>query len=352
MQSLSADDSEWADRSRHWSHQPSRSKDRRFRRRPPGDPLILAGHGVSLRIEAGTLLIRNGFTHYPQKRETYRYFKGDADLPPRIIVLDGSGSITFDVLTWLNEQRLPLVKVDWTGNAITVISGDSFAANRHRAAWQAETRKRMEFCNTLIAKKIEGCVLTLEKSLRRSDPWEKAMQRAYADLSRLELDPPKDVGALRTLEANSAATYFRAWRSSPLRWRESSRHPIPEDWRSVGSRTSRFNLAGNRNASHPVNAILNYGYAVLQSQVQIKAVADGYDPMLGIMHYERDGSPAFVFDLMEPERPKVDRAVLEFLKLEPLHPADFTIREDGVVRLNPELARTVSGLAARGAQAG
>ncbi len=26
----------------------------------------------------------------------------------------------------------------------------------------------------------------------------------------------------------------------------------------------------------------------------------------------RDGAPAFVFDMMEPERPKVDRAVLEF----------------------------------------
>jgi len=29
------------------------------------------------------------------------------------------------------------------------------------------------------------------------------------------------------------------------------------------------------------------------------------------------------------ERPKVDRAVLRFLKGEALHPADFTIREDG-----------------------
>jgi CRISPR-associated protein Cas1 len=86
---------------------------------------------------------------------------------------------------------------------------------------------------------------------------------------------------------------------------------------------------------------MNYAYAVLQSQVQIKAVADGYDPMLGIMHYERDRSPAFVFDLMEPERPGVDRAVLAFLKSEALQPADFTIREDGVVRLNPELARGV-----------
>jgi CRISP-associated protein Cas1 len=44
---------------------------------------------------------------------------------------------------------------------------------------------------------------------------------------------------------------------------------------------------------------------------------------------------------MEPERPKVDRAIIEFLKTETLHPADFVIRTDGVVRLNPQLARHV-----------
>ena len=93
-----------------------------------------------------------------------------------------------------------------------------------------------------------------------------------------------------------------------------------------------------------MNAILNYAYAILQSEVQIKTVTDGYDPMLGIMHYERDGSPAFVFDMMEPERPKIDRAVLAFLKSETLHPGDFTIRNDGLVRLNPDMARTVTRL--------
>ena len=90
---------------------------------------------------------------------------------------------------------------------------------------------------------------------------------------------------------------------------------------------------------------LNYAYAVLQSQVQVQVVSEGYDPILGIMHHERDGAPAFVFDMMEPKRPKVDRAVLSFLKSEALHPADFTLREDGVVRLNPELARRVAGVA-------
>src|ERR1700722_8118853 len=334
---VAGNDSEWADRSRHWSHQPSRSKDKRFRRQPSRDPLILAGHGVSLQIDAGTLLVRNGFTHYPQKQKTYRFFKGDPDLPPRIIVLDGSGSITFDVLTWLNEQKLPLVKIDWTGNAVTVISGDSFAANRDRVAWQAEPRsnrrKRMEFCNALIAKKIDGCIETLESSLRRSEVWDKAMRRARDDLVRLAKAPPQTVDALRLLEAQSAVTYFRAWHTTSLLWRASARHPIPDEWRTVGPRYSRFYAAGSRHAAHPVNAILNYAYAVLQSRVQIELITNGYDPMLGIMHSDRDDAPAFVLDMMEPDRPKVDRAVLAFLKCSQLHPADFLIQDDGVVRL-------------------
>jgi hypothetical protein len=45
-----------------------------------------------------------------------------------------------------------------------------------------------------------------------------------------------------------------------------------------------------------------------------------------------DGSSKFVSDLMEPERPKVDRAVLDFVKATVFDPSDFTIRSDGVVR--------------------
>ncbi len=61
------------------------------------------------------------------------------------------------------------------------------------------------------------------------------------------------------------------------------------------------------------------------------------------MYHDRDGAPALVFDMMEPERPKVDRAVLAFLRSDALQSCDFTIREDGVVRLNPELARSGVG---------
>lgn len=59
------------------------------------------------------------------------------------------------------------------------------------------------------------------------------------------------------------------------------------------------------------------------------------------MHENSDGSSKFIFDLMEPERPKADCAVPDFVKVHVFDPADFVIRSDGVCRLNPEIARTV-----------
>jgi CRISPR/Cas system-associated endonuclease Cas1 len=130
-----------------------------------------------------------------------------------------------------------------------------------------------------------------------------------------------------------------------LKWVATGRKPIPASWQTIGSRTSLYKLAGNRNAAHPVNAMLNYAYAILESQVRIKLVSEGFDPTQGIMHETREGSSAFIFDMMEPERPKVDRALLKFLRANTLHPADFTIRADGVCRLNPEMARRLAMLA-------
>jgi CRISPR/Cas system-associated endonuclease Cas1 len=88
--------------------------------------------------------------------------------------------------------------------------------------------------------------------------------------------------------------------------------------------------------------MLNYAYAILDSQIRIQLVSEGYDPTLGIMHESREGSSAFVFDIMEPERPKVDRRILEFVRKHTLHAADFVIQSDGVCRLNPAMARLVA----------
>ena len=56
-------------------------------------------------------------------------------------------------------------------------------------------------------------------------------------------------------------------------------------------------------------------------------------------------SPAFALDHMEPMRPVVDRAVLQLINETTFTGADFVIQNDGVCRMNPELARRVAQLA-------
>jgi CRISP-associated protein Cas1 len=227
------DDIAWASRSGIWQSRVTKGSARRTKRAKAHPALILAGHGVSMRIENGALTIQNGFTHYPQKREIIRYFCGDVALPERIILLDGSGSISFDVLSWLAEQKVSLIRIDWKGDIVCVAGTSGYSANHFRLRWQLDTREnpgqRIEFCRSLITRKIEASIVTLEKSVPRSDKWERAMKSAYAALSRLDENPPEIISELRVLEANCAASYFRSWVGMPIKWRGTSRRPIPDN---------------------------------------------------------------------------------------------------------------------------
>jgi hypothetical protein len=67
---------------------------------------------------------------------------------------------------------------------------------------------------------------------------------------------------------------------APIKWRGTSHRPIPDNGHSVGTRSSPYHLAGNRNAAYPVNAILNHAYAAPESEIRIKAISDRYDPTM------------------------------------------------------------------------
>lgn len=135
---------------------------------------------------------------------------------------------------------------------------------------------------------------------------------------------------------------------APLHWIATSRHPIPQSWRSIGQRQSlATGIKGkNRDASHPMNAMLNYAYVVLESTVRLDVLAQGYDPQSGFLHKSARNAPALALDLMEPLRPAIDAAVLRFVRAQTFTPADFTLQAHGVVRLNPQLARRVASFSA------
>ena len=306
---------------------------------------------MRLRVDHGALIVRNGFTHYPQRIEDRRYFRGDRTLPSRIVVIDGSGTLSFDVLSWLSEQDVPLIRINWRGEVVTAL-GAGHATDPKRVAAQLETQRNgraLQIATSLIREKLRNSIETLSVALPISSSREQVITQLRGHLSELTKRPPKSTSALLGLEGRAGLAYFNAWQSLPLRWKGVARHPIPHDWLTVGQRgTFARKKVGNRNASHPLNAILNYAYAILESQVRIQVIAAGYDPTIGFLHAGRRGRPDFVLDLMEPLRPVVDRKVLEFVQTHTFHPADFTIRSDGVCRLNPEMAKNIVDFVSNG----
>lgn len=200
---------------------------------------------------------------------------------------DGNGSITLDALSWLGEQDVPLIRIDWQGHVAAVMGRGTAPDHRlvrAQLAAQANKTTRVQIATSLVLSKIQNSIETL-KSLPPSDRVESAIAKQHEYLRQLRRSPPKSVQALLGIEGGSAKSYFNAWQDLPLRWKGTGRKPIPNDWLKFTARTSlQSTKPQNRNASHPVNAMLNYGYAVLESQVRTEIVAHGYDPMIGYLH--------------------------------------------------------------------
>ncbi len=159
--------------------------------------------------------------------------------------------------------------------------------------------------------------------------------------AELQGTPPENIQKLLLVEARAAYVYFSCWRMLGIRWKGLKRKPIPPEWHSMGLRQSLYG-SGNRNATHPMNAMLNYAYAVLESQVRIATVAQGLDPMISYLHACRPGRTALVYDLMEPLRPQVDRLMLSLVCSHTFSPSDFFLGTGGVCRLHPQLVRQVA----------
>lgn len=339
---------EWAERSDYWLQSIRNLTPKRKRRERQSTPLILSGQGISLNVDKSSLRIVDGNTHYPSEKSVFRFFKGDLSLPERIVLLDGSGSITLDAMDWLSTQNVELIRLNWDGIPILSLGNGKASANPKKLIWQYETQrdesKRLEFSIPLIAAKASATLQNLIELLPESHSRTKAIETANSSIEILNKGIPATISELLAEEGRIAAGYFFAWRALKIRWKAENRYPIHEEWTRFFSRSAlnTEKRKGNMRATHPVNAMLNYAYGILEAHVRIGVIADSYDPARGILHSRADPDRhSFVHDLMEPLRPVVDRAVLRIVHEETFTGADFILQDDGVCRLSPNLARKV-----------
>jgi CRISPR-associated protein Cas1 len=89
----------------------------------------------------------------------------------------------------------------------------------------------------------------------------------------------------------------------------------------------------------PGNALLNYLYAILRSEMQLACSVVGLDPQLGVLHSDLANRPSLALDLMEPLRPAVDKWLLDYLTEQSFPSSAFREGSDGRVTLSAEIKK-------------
>ncbi len=117
----------------------------------------------------------------------------------------------------------------------------------------------------------------------------------------LELAKTVRSGDPTNVEAHAAQVYWRHWLDrSPL--------PLGDGPGVRAEEHSAPNSSFRRDKDGDgLNALLNYGYAIVRAAVARAIVAAGLLPALGLFHANRSNAFCLADDLMEPLRPLVDR---------------------------------------------
>ena len=144
-----------------------------------------------------------------------------------------------------------------------------------------------------------------------------------------------------SIEANAALAYWSAWSNLPIQYPRTDLRRVPNHWHVFGARVSP--LTGSlRLAVNPPNAVLNYLYAILESEARLAAKALGLDPGLGVLHRDTPNRDSLAHDLLEPVRPLVDSYVFDWLNRGPLRKEWFFERANGNCRLMGPFAAQLS----------
>jgi CRISPR associated protein Cas1 len=155
--------------------------------------------------------------------------------------------------------------------------------------------------------------------------------------ARQALMKAKSNEEIRRYEAHAALAYWTAWHELPVTYPRADLPRVPEHWRTFGSRLSPLTRSP-RLAVNPPNAMLNYLYAILESEARLAVSELGLDPGIGFLHSDTRTRDSLACDLMEPVRPQVDGFLLDWLFRGTLQRKWFFEQRDGNCRLTSEFA--------------
>ena len=298
--------------------------------------LLISGFGTSIKVDKRKLIITN------KLKDTRLEF-----YPHKInhdgIIIDGhTGNITFEAMRWISKHNINLTLLNWNGQLLANVMPEQPKSGKLRIKQYQkylDSETRFEIALKIVLIKLEHSLNLLEELSRFYEFVDitkiiKSVEKE--DLFLLDImknnekqDISKSLKQLMTYEGRIAGIYL-------------------ENLTAIFNQLyPKFNFTGrknksnsrNYNASDEVNALLNYGYAILESETRKAINSIGLDYSIGFLHEINQSHTPLVYDLQELFRWLIDLSVIQLLEEKKIKKSDFIITENYHTRLRENTAK-------------
>ncbi len=290
------------------------------------NPLIISGFGTSINVEKRKLVINNKL-----KKETLEFY------PHRIehdsIIVDGhTGNISFEAMRWLMKHNIQITMLNWDGNLLSVTLPEAPISGKLRIKQYQKYLNhtiRHEIASKIIASKVDSTLNLLEQLSKFHSFDIKKAQNGFESETKFFSAKGNDITELMGYEGRIARIYFDTIKT------------IFEKIAPQFSFESRTNYDHKRSihASDEINALLNYGYEILASEIRKFINSVGLDPEIGFLHEILKSRTPLVYDLQELFRWIIDYSVIQLLEESKLKKSDFIVTESYHIRLRENTAK-------------
>ncbi len=293
------------------------------------NPLLISGFGTSINVDKRKLIVTNKLND--TKLEFYPH-KINHDS----IIIDGhTGNISFESMRWLMKHNIHLTLLNWDGNLLATTLPDQTISGKLRLEQYKKHLDHIARCHIaqqLVKSKV-GSSLNLLNELAKFYPLDikKIQGRFEAEFhynSKQERNMLK-IQEIMSHEARIAKIYFEYLRIVFAK-------VAPQF-----SFETRANIDHKRSdhASDEINALLNYGYSILSSEIKKFLNSVGLDSQIGFLHETLLSRTPLVYDLQELFRWLIDLSVIQLLEENNLKKSDFILTENYHIRLKPDTAK-------------
>ena len=300
------------------------------------NPLLITGFGTSINVNKRKLIITN------KLKDTRLEF-----YPHKInhdgIIIDGhTGNITFEAMRWLSKHNINLTLLNWNGQLLANVMPEQPKSGKLRIKQYQkylDSETRFEIALKIVQCKVEHSLNLLEELSRFYESVDIAKIRKSVqkeDLFLLDIiknsrkqDISKSIKQLMTYEGRIAGIYH-----DHLVKIFNQLYP---EFNFIG-RKNKSN-SRNYNASDEINALLNYGYAILESEIRKGINGIGLDYSVGFLHEINQSRTPLVYDIQELFRWLIDISVIQLLEEKKVKKSDFIITENYHTRLGENVAK-------------